>query len=84
MQGEALEDALRDVKAEGRLVRAVRETGLTPLMELDVLASGGVAVSARTAEDEGGVGLASSRGCTGNVYCMQTCLGGSVAVGLIG
>ena len=47
MRGEALEDALRDVKAEGRLVRAVRETGLTPLMELDVLTSGGVAVSAR-------------------------------------
>ena len=40
MRGEALEDALRDMKAEGRLVLAVRETGLMPLMEIDVLASG--------------------------------------------
>ena len=40
-----------------------------------MLASGGMAVSSRTAEDEEGVGLASSRGCTVNVHCMQTCLG---------
>ena len=42
-----MEDALWDVKVDGRLVLALRETGLTPLMELDVLTSGGVAVSAR-------------------------------------
>ena len=45
--GKAMEDALWDVKAEGCLVLAPRETGLTPLVELDVLTSGGVAVSAR-------------------------------------
>ena len=50
---EALEDALRGVKAEGRLVQAVRDTGLKPLMKVDVLVSVGVAVSMRTAEDEG-------------------------------
>ena len=66
---EALEDALLDVKAEG-LVLAVQDTGLTPLMELDVLASGGVAVSTRTTEDEGRVGLASSWGRTVNIHCM--------------
>merc|ERR1711966_53027 len=38
-----LEDTLRDVKVESRLVRSIREVGLTPLMELDVLAGGGVA-----------------------------------------
>lgn len=40
-----LEDTLRDVKVESRLVRSIREVGLTPLMELGVLAGGGVAVS---------------------------------------
>ena len=39
--------------AEGHLVRAVRDTRLKPLMEVDVLASLGMAVSTRTAEDEG-------------------------------
>ena len=36
---------MRDVKVEGHLDRALRETGLTPLMDLDVLVSGGVMVS---------------------------------------
>ena len=42
-----MEDALQDPKTEDHLVRTLRETGLTPLMEIDVVESGGVAVSTR-------------------------------------
>lgn len=43
--GEFLPDEFKDVKMEGRLIRALRESGFTGIMELDVLLSKGIEVS---------------------------------------
>ncbi|KAL9190412.1 hypothetical protein ACHAXT_007623 [Thalassiosira profunda] len=40
--GKELEDKMADVKLEGRMVRAMRETGFTQVMELDVLIEKGL------------------------------------------
>jgi len=40
--GEFLPDEFKDVKMEGRLIRALRESGFTGIMELDVLLSKGI------------------------------------------
>ncbi|KAL7536193.1 hypothetical protein ACHAWF_005397 [Thalassiosira exigua] len=46
-EGKELPDEHKDVKMEQRMVRAVREAGFTPVMELDVLLGRGLAVSFR-------------------------------------
>jgi len=43
--GEPLPDEFKDVKMEGRLIRALRESGFTGIMELDVLLGKGIEVS---------------------------------------
>lgn len=42
-EGKELPDEQKDVKMEQRMVRAVREAGFTPVMELDVLVGRGLA-----------------------------------------
>lgn len=44
--GNEVVDEFKDVKMESRMIQAMREVGFTPVMEVDVLVSKGIAVSA--------------------------------------